>query len=182
MPTRTPSPADTDFCRRQESQSFSHSKREANSFQLKAKATEHTALMFLQLIYCTALIPVISFATYFLSSHLFSLWISATLAQWGGQDALLLVICLTCKISFSLSWRSTQSRSVKQAEPHWCWDPPHSCKSYTGLGKHRGAHPHTLSKWSDHGHINNKASAEPQNEQTFSINQWKVFRKPIHLC
>lgn len=181
-PASTPGPADTDFCRRQEFQSFSLSKREANSFQLKAKATEHTALMFLQLIYCAALIPVISFAIYFLSSHLFSLWISATLAQWGGQDILLLVICLTCKISFSLSWRSTQSCFVKQAEPYWCWDLPHSCTSYTCLGKYRGAHPHVLSKWSDHGHINNKVNAEPENEQMFSRNQWKVFRKSIHLC
>lgn len=64
-------------------------------------------------------------------SHLFSLWITATLAQWGEQYALLLVICLTCKISFSLSWRSTQSSFVKQAETRWCWGLPHSCKAPT---------------------------------------------------
>lgn len=63
MPDTALGSADTNSCRRKESQSFSPKRRQADSLQSKAKATETQ-----QWCFCTALMPAISSATYFPSS------------------------------------------------------------------------------------------------------------------
>lgn len=190
MPATALSSADTDSCRRQGSQSFSPNKREADSLQSKAKATEHTALMLLQLMHCPSLIPAISSATYFLSS-LTEVICSPreSVPHWhSGEDSELPCSSFVWLLKLAPAFHRGARRGALSNKQNPAGAETFPTTARPRLHERRlpwqarGAHPHVPSKWCSRVHVNNKVNPEPESEKMSSINQGKRFIKSIHLC